>query len=215
MGERIGPGWQQAREAACAWCGDPEACCWSARSPVEMRLTAGAPTRRRRALVRLVVWRRSGARLLLHGGLGNLEQQLPVDLRGQAVSQVGGRSAGSHHRRTVSKEGESPSPALRHAACAQALALLTHAACRGGRRRCMEPLCLSARSGAARRSRARRAAAATVAARGWQMAAAAGRRPSRWQAMQQWPTALWRQQRCYTSCGRWRTLWRCGGEALF
>lgn len=48
----------------------------------------------RRALVRLVAWRRSGSRLLLHGGMGNLEQPggglLPPDFPGgsQAVAQV-------------------------------------------------------------------------------------------------------------------------------
>jgi hypothetical protein len=41
--------------------------------------------------VRLVVWRRSGSRLLLHGGSGNLEQQaaeLGGGRGGQAVTQV-------------------------------------------------------------------------------------------------------------------------------
>ena len=40
-----------------------------------------------RALVRLVVWRRSGSRLLLHGGCGNLEQQA-VQFGGPTVVQV-------------------------------------------------------------------------------------------------------------------------------
>jgi peroxin-16 len=46
-----------------------------------------------KALVRLVAWRRSGSRLLLHGGMGNLEQPggglLPPDFPGgsQAVAQ--------------------------------------------------------------------------------------------------------------------------------
>ncbi len=55
-------------------------------------LTLAAPPACR-ALVRLVAWRRSGSRLLLHGGMGNLEQPgglLPPDFPGgsQAVSQV-------------------------------------------------------------------------------------------------------------------------------
>ena len=44
--------------------------------------------------MRLVAWRRSGSRLLLHGGMGNLEQPgglLPPGMPGgsQAVVQVG------------------------------------------------------------------------------------------------------------------------------
>ncbi|KAL4421321.1 hypothetical protein ABPG75_010612 [Micractinium tetrahymenae] len=40
-----------------------------------------------KALVRLAAWRRSGSRLLLHGGCGNLEQAAEVDSRGPAVAQ--------------------------------------------------------------------------------------------------------------------------------
>lgn len=40
-----------------------------------------------RALVRLVAWRRSGSRLVLHGGCGNLEQAAEAGRGGSALAQ--------------------------------------------------------------------------------------------------------------------------------
>lgn len=57
--------------------------------------------------MRLVAWRRSGSRLLLQGGLGNLEQRLP-ELAGQAVAQVGAPGAALLHRPQLPERCRSP-----------------------------------------------------------------------------------------------------------